>query len=80
MANFGKGAFGSGIEITTEVVNGKCPTCHHFGIFISLEASFYRCTSCGSDLEQKINGIISYIPMGGPGSKIKLERVPQKVQ
>ena len=78
MGNFGKGAFGSGIEITTEVVNGKCPTCNHFGIFISLESSFYRCTSCGGDLEQKINGIISYIPMGGPGSKIKLERVPQK--
>ena len=78
MGNFGKGAFGSGIEFTTEIVNGKCPTCNHFGIFISLESSFYRCTSCGSDLEQKINGIISYIPMGGPGSKIKLERVPQK--
>ena len=74
-----KRTFGRGVEITTEVVNGKCPTCHHFGIFISLEHSFYRCTGCGSDLEQKINGVISYIPMGGPGSKIKLERVPQKI-
>ena len=79
MGNFGKVAFGSGIEITTEVVNGKCPACNHFGIFISLESSFYRCTTCGHDLEQKINGVISYIPMGGPGSKIKLERVPQKI-
>ena len=78
MGSFGKGAFGSGVEFTTEIVNGQCPTCNHFGIFISLESSFYRCTSCGSDLEQKINGIISYIPMGGPGSNIKLERVPQK--
>ena len=78
MGNFGKGAFGSGIEFTTEIVNGQCPTCNHFGVFISLESSFYRCTSCGSDLEQKVNGIISYIPMGGPGSKIKLERVTQK--
>ena len=78
MGNFGKGAFSSGIEFTTEIVNGKCPTCNHFGVFISLEPSFYRCTGCGSDLEQKINGIISYIPMGGPGSKIKLERVTQK--
>ena len=79
MGNFGKGAFGEGIEFTTEVVNGKCPTCHHFGIFISLEPSLYRCITCGGDLEQKVNGIISYIPMGGPGSKIKLGRVPQKV-
>ena len=78
MSNFGKGAFGSGIEFTTEVVNGKCPSCNHFGIFISLESSFYRCTSCGNDLEQKVNGVISYIPIGGQGTKIKLGHVPQK--
>ena len=78
MGSFGKGAFGSGIEFTTEVVNGKCPTCQHFGVFISLEPSFYRCTSCGGDIEQKINGIISYIPVGAKGSKIKLGRVSQK--
>ena len=78
MASFGKGVFGEGIEFTTEIVNGKCPSCNHFGIFISLEPSYYRCTSCGGDLEQKINGVISYIPMGGAGSKIKLERVTQK--
>ena len=78
MGSFGKGGFGSGIEFTTEVVNGKCPSCNHFGIFISLDSSFYRCTTCGNDLEQKINGVISYIPSGPSGSKIKLERVPQK--
>ena len=78
MGNFGKGAFGEGIEFTTEIVNGKCPSCNHFGIFISLEPSYYRCTSCGGDLEQKINGVISYIPMGSAASKIQLGRVSQK--
>ena len=78
MGNFGKGAFGSGIEFTTEIVNGQCPSCNHFGIFISLEPSYYRCTSCGGDLEQKINGVISYIPIGGSGSKIKLGRVSKE--
>ena len=78
MASFGKGVFGEGIEFTTEIVNGKCPSCNHFGIFISLEPSYYRCTSCGGDLEQKINGVISYIPMGQAGSKIQLGRVSQK--
>ena len=78
MGNFGKRGFGSGIEVTTEIVNGMCPMCNHFGVLISLDPSFFRCTSCGHDLEQKVNGIISYIPMGGPGAKIKLERVPQK--
>ena len=80
MRNFGKGAFGEGIEFTTEIVNGQCPTCNHFGIFISLEPSYYRCTSCGGDLEQKINGVISYIPIGGPVSKIKLGRVSKEIQ
>jgi len=78
MASFGKGAFGEGIEFTTEIVNGKCPSCNHFGIFISLEPSYYRCTSCGGDLEQKINGVISYIPIGHSDSKIHLGRVSQK--
>ena len=78
MGNFGKGAFGDGIEFTTEIVNGKCPSCNQFGIFISLEPLFYRCTSCGGDLEQKTNGVISYIPIGGPGSKIKLGRVSKE--
>ena len=78
MGSFGKGAFGEGIEFTTEIVNGKCPSCNHFGIFISLEPSYYRCTTCGGDLEQKINGVISYIPIGPPGSNIKLGRVAQK--
>ena len=76
---FGKGPFGKGLEFSTTIVNGLCPSCSTNGIFISLESSFYRCTTCGHDLEQKINGVISYIPMGGPGSKIKLERVPQKI-
>ena len=79
MSNFGKGAFGSGIEFTTEIVNGKCPTCSRFGVLISLESSFNRCTSCGNDIEQKVNGVISYIPIGAKGSKIKLDRVPQKI-
>ena len=78
MANFGKGAFGEGVEVTTEIVNGQCPSCNHFGIFISLEPSYYRCTSCGGDLEQKINGVISYIPIGHSDSKIHLGRVSQK--
>ena len=31
-------------------------------MLISLTKDFYRCITCGSDLEQKINGVIKYIP------------------
>jgi DNA-directed RNA polymerase subunit RPC12/RpoP len=46
----------------TEVVNGVCPTCQADVVFVSLAQALYRCTNCGSDLEQKVNGVISYIP------------------
>ena len=64
MSSFGKGKFGSGLEIITQVVNGKCPYCTTDGIFISLHKTIYRCVTCGSDIEQKVNGKISYIPYG----------------
>ena len=70
---FGKGPFGKGLEFSTTIVNGVCPACSTSSIFISLEAALYRCTTCGHDLEQKINGQISYIPVAQAGSKITLE-------
>ena len=65
MARYGKGSFGSGLEINAQVVNGKCPYCTADGIFVSIHKAIFRCITCGSDLEQKINGKISYIPIGG---------------
>ena len=65
--------FGKRMRIQTEVVNGVCPTCQHSGVLVSLFKSHYRCVTCGSDLEQKVNGVISYIPIGNPNTKIVLE-------
>ena len=79
---FGKGKFGGGLIFKTEVVNGTCPTCTSNTIFVSLCPQLYRCTNCGSDLEQKINGVIQYIPASTPGGKIPIlqtiEDGPQK--
>ena len=59
----------------TEIVNGKCPNCNFDVVLISLASDHFRCTSCGTDLEQKINGKISYIPIMSSSNKnnIKLE-------
>ena len=46
----------------TEIVNGRCPHCKFDVILVSLASDHFRCTPCGTDLEQKINGKISYIP------------------
>jgi len=59
---FGGGKFGGHRMFKTEVVNGVCPACETDVIFVSLARALYRCTNCGSDLEQKVNGVISYIP------------------
>jgi len=65
MSRFGKGNFGSGLEINAQVVNGKCPFCNMDGVFVSIHKAIFRCITCGSDVEQKINGKISYMPVGG---------------
>ena len=64
MSRYGNGTFGSGTEVNAQVVNGKCPYCSSDSIFISLHQTIYRCINCGSDIEQKVNGKISYIPYG----------------
>ena len=71
---FGENFFGGRMKIQTEIVNGGCPTCNHAGVLVSLFKKHYRCITCGSDLEQKVNGVISYIPMGNPDTKIILEK------
>ena len=65
MAGYGKGKFGEGLEINTQVVNGKCPFCTAPSIFVSIHPTIFRCVTCGSDVEQKVNGKISYNPAGG---------------
>jgi len=50
------------ISIQAQVVNGKCPHCTEESIFVSIYKTVFRCVTCGSDLEQKINGKISYMP------------------
>ena len=56
MKNYFKKGFSS------EVTHGVCPTCKEPSMLISITIDFYRCITCGSDLEQKIDGVIKYIP------------------
>ena len=53
---------GKYIKLHAEIVNGKCPTCHELTILVGLTPQLFRCISCGADLEQHVNGCISYIP------------------
>ena len=69
MEKFGKGIFGKGFNLKAEVTNGECPLCEAKTVFVSLYQNFYRCMSCGGDTEQKVNGVISYMPITSPNGK-----------
>jgi transcription initiation factor IIE alpha subunit len=56
----------------TEIVNGLCPACNFNVVLVSLANDHFRCTTCGSDLEQHINGKISYIPIMSNKNKDKI--------
>ena len=53
---------GKYIKLHAEIVNGKCPTCNELTILVGLSPELFRCISCGADLEQHVNGKISYLP------------------
>ena len=51
------------IQLNAEIVNGTCPHCNLATVLVCLwNGNIYRCMTCGTDLEQKVNGKISYIP------------------
>ena len=45
-----------------DTVTGHCEHCDETAILVAIVTDFYRCTNCGSDTRQHINGKISYIP------------------
>ena len=55
----------------TEVVSGICPSCTCRTMLVGFSSTFYRCTTCGNELEQKINGVIKYI-VADKNTKIKM--------
>ena len=69
MSTFGKDIFGKGFNLKAEVTNGQCPLCDSKTLLVSLYENFYRCMKCGGDTEQKVNGVIRYMPITSPGGK-----------
>ena len=53
------------VKIQAEIVNGKCPTCSELTMLVGLTNELYRCMNCGADLQQHINGKITYLPVLG---------------
>ena len=51
------------------IVHGICPYCKEVTPLVSVVKNFYKCVSCGEDVEQYVNGVIKYIPTTKKGRK-----------
>ncbi len=46
---------------TIDTIHGICEECNEETIFVAIVSEYYRCTNCGSDTRQHINGSIRYL-------------------
>ena len=51
------------MRVHAEIVNGKCPTCNELTMLVGLTPELFRCMNCGADLQQHVNGKITYLPI-----------------
>ena len=52
------------VKFSPEITPGVCPHCDAVTSFMSIVNDLYKCMSCGEDVEQKVNGVIRYLPIG----------------
>ncbi|NIP31409.1 MAG: hypothetical protein GTO02_17650 [Candidatus Dadabacteria bacterium] len=46
-----------------DTVHGHCEYCAEEAILVAIVQDYYRCTNCGSDTRQHINGSIRYLKL-----------------
>ena len=46
-----------------DTVTGVCEECGEHTILVAIVSEFYRCTNCGHDTKQHINGSIRYLKL-----------------
>jgi ribosomal protein L37AE/L43A len=51
------------LSIDSLLVHGICPLCKEATALVSILKNIYKCTNCGNELEQHVNGVIKYLPM-----------------
>ena len=46
-----------------DTVNGHCEYCGEEAVLVAIVPEYYRCTKCGEDTKQHINGSIIYLQL-----------------
>jgi len=44
-------------------VLGICPECKEEAFLVAIVSDYYRCTNCGEDTRQFVNGVIKYMKL-----------------
>jgi len=52
-----------------DTVHGFCEECEEDSILVAIVSDFYRCTNCGHDTKQHINGRIRYMSLSESDKK-----------
>ena len=52
------------IKFRPEITPGVCPHCGTTTNFVSIVHDLYKCMHCHEEVEQKVNGVIRYLPLG----------------
>ena len=46
-----------------DTVHGICPHCDEGTLLVAIVTDFYKCTSCGQETRQYVNGSIKYLKL-----------------
>ena len=52
-----------------DTVHGLCEECEEETILVAIVSDYYRCTNCGYDTKQHINGRIRYMQLSDSDKK-----------
>jgi len=52
-----------------DTVHGICPECNEEAILVAIVTDYYRCTNCGEDTRQYVNGSIKYLKISDQDKK-----------
>jgi len=46
-----------------DTVHGECPHCNEETLLVAIVTDFYKCTLCGEETRQYVNGSIKYLKL-----------------
>ena len=46
-----------------DTVHGQCPACGDHTLLVAIVTDYYKCTHCGEETRQYVNGSIKYLKL-----------------